>query len=89
MVMIWVPTERDEVLMLALPLDKSAWSRSDPSDLKYTVPVGSVPELGKPTVTVAVKVTESPDVEGFNDETTAVEELPLVTVNGAFPLLPR
>jgi hypothetical protein len=33
-------------------------------DLKLTVPVG-VPEPGEFTVTVAVKVTDAPNIEGF------------------------
>ena len=39
--------------------------------LKVTVPVG-VPEPGVLAVTVAVKVTDWPDLEGLSEETTIV-----------------
>jgi hypothetical protein len=42
--------------------------------LKVTVPVG-IPVLGGVAETVAVKVTEFPELDGFNDEVTA-EEVP-------------
>ena len=51
--------------------------------LKLTVPVG-VPAPGAWTVTVAVNVTDWPNVEEFCEEATAVAVLALFTVR--FPL---
>ena len=54
--------------------------------LKVTVPVG-VPPLD---VTVAVKVTDWPDVDGFLDEATEVEVVATLTVCvSADDVLPR
>jgi hypothetical protein len=47
--------------------------------LKVTVPVG-IPVLGGVAETVAVKVTEFPELDGFNDEVTAVEVPSSLTV---------
>jgi len=57
-------------------------------DLKLTVPVG-VPEPGEFTVTVAVKVTVAPNMDGFSPPVTAtvVVVLALFTVWLAVPLL--
>ena len=54
-----------------------------PVEVNATVPVGS----GGPTgVTVAVKVTGWPSVDGFLLETTVVVEAALFTVMGVVPL---
>jgi hypothetical protein len=47
--------------------------------MNVTVPLG-VPVPGADTVTVAVKVTDCPNVDGLTDETTAVEVPALFTV---------
>lgn len=70
--MLWDPTVRTEVTYTAGPLEGSA-TLSDvvvPSK-NVTVPVG-VPLPGGVTVTVAVKVTESPKFDGLRVEVTAV-----------------
>ena len=46
------------------------------------MPVGT-PVLGELAVTVAVKVTEVPEVDGFSDEVTAVEVAATLTVTVA------
>ena len=47
--------------------------------MKVTVPVG-VPAPGLTALTVAVKVTDSPNTEGFTDELTEVLVAALLTV---------
>ncbi len=47
--------------------------------LKMTVPMG-VPEPGILAVTVAVKVTDWPDLEGLSEETTIVAVWALFTL---------
>jgi hypothetical protein len=47
--------------------------------LKVTVPVG-MPVPGAVAITVAVKVTACPKIEGLTDELTAVVVLALLTV---------
>jgi len=78
-VMVWLPTERAEVLNVAFPLICRVPLPSvvDPS-LNVTVPVG-VPEPGAVAVTVAVSVTDCPKTDGLTDEMTAVEVLALLT----------
>ena len=56
-----------------------------PPSRNVTDPVG-VPVAGATAVTVAVKVTAWPRMEGFTDEVTAVEVLPLLTTCG-FPVI--
>jgi len=74
-----VPTDSEVVAKLALPdpLRVPVPSVLDPS-LNVTVPVG-VPEPGAVAVTVAVKVTDCPCLDGLRDEMTAVEVLALLT----------
>ena len=50
--------------------------------LKVTVPVG-MPVLGELAVTVDVKVTEVPEVDGFSDEVTTVVVEASLTVSVA------
>ncbi len=73
----WLPTARLEVAKVATPL---ALSVPVPSvvapSLKVTVPVGVPPA----PVTVAVKVTDWPKVEGLADEPSAVVVSALATV---------
>ena len=59
-----------------------------PLDLKFTVPAG-VPVPGATALTVAVKVTDAPEAEGFAPlvSATVVVVLALATVRLAVPLL--
>jgi hypothetical protein len=65
----WVPSAREDVVKVAWA---DAFSVPEPSTVdpswKVTVPVG-VPLAD---VTVAVKVTDCPELEGFEDETNEV-----------------
>lgn len=63
-----VPTLNDEVLYVACPLDKVPVPRVVEPSLNVTVPVG-VPPL---PLAWAVKVTDVPEVDGFNEEVTVV-----------------
>ena len=69
-------TDKAEVASVATP---EPFSTPEPMFVapskKFTVPVGVPP----PEVTVAVKVTEVPNVEGFSDEVSAVVELAALT----------
>ena len=61
-----------------------------PPSRNVTVPVG-VPAPGAIRVSVAVKVTDWPETEGFADEVTVVAELDLFTTCGlpvSEPVLP-
>jgi len=71
-VMVWLPTERAEVLNVVFPLlcRVPLPSVVDPS-LNVTVPVG-VPEPGAAAVTVAVNVTDCPKTDGLTDEVRGV-----------------
>jgi hypothetical protein len=84
--MEWDPTASKEPLMLAVPpLSVSVPSAAVPS-LKVTVPVG-VPPLA---VTLAVKVTSSPNVEGFRpDESETEVNNALWVVFSSTPILTR
>jgi hypothetical protein len=63
--MVWLPAARLEVVQVAVP-PLSAWAPQVPivvpPSLKLTVPVGLLP------LTVAVKVTDCPNVEGLTEE---------------------
>jgi hypothetical protein len=71
-----VPTDSDEVLNVALPLLSVPVPSVVEPFLKVTVPVG-VPPL---EVTLAVKVTDWPDFDGFREEVTEVEVVACLTV---------
>ena len=77
--MTCVPTDRLEVVKVALPPDRLAVPNVAAPSRKVTVPVG-VPTPGETALTVAVKVTAWPDADGFTDEVTVVELLALLTV---------
>ncbi len=64
-------TDSDEVANMASPALRLAGVCGAPSMLNVTVPVG-VPAPGDTASTLAVNVTLLPNVEGFNDELTAV-----------------
>ena len=66
--MLWLPTAKVDVVNVAFPVPSNATAA--PSDVppfeNDTVPDGTVvPEAG---VTVAVNVTDCPEVEGFKEE---------------------
>ena len=74
--MLWLPVLRLLVLKLALPFVKDKTSKDVCPSSKLTVPVG-VFELTTAGVTVAVKVTCSPNTEGLgNDFTAATDSAP-------------
>src|SRR5437588_790965 len=70
-VIVCAPTARALVLKLAEAPDSVPVPRVPAPSLKVTVPVG-VPEPGELAVTVAVKVTDWPNTEGFAEETIVV-----------------
>ena len=74
--MEWVPTNRVEVVKVASPLLSVPVPSVVVPSLKVTVPVG-VPPVD---FTVAVKVTDAPNVDGFREETSNVEDFALFTV---------
>jgi len=85
-VMTWLPVVSAEVLKVAMPLPFTATLDASvvaPS-LKVTAPVG-VPLVD---VTVAVKVTDCPNVDGLGAEVTAVDVAPCTICAAAVPLLP-
>jgi hypothetical protein len=76
---VWLPTDSDEVVKVALPELKLAVPRVEAPSRKVTVPVG-VPVAGATGLTVAVNVTAWPNTDGFTDEVTVVELPALPTV---------
>ena len=73
----WAPSVNVEVAKVAFPLLRAPVPSVVVPSLNVTVPVG-VPAVED--FTVAVKVTELPKVEGFNEEVTEVEVATLFTV---------
>src|SRR5580700_9655100 len=73
--MLWLPTLRALVLKLALPSVSDKISIGVGPSSKTTVPVG-VSELTPSGVTVAVKVTSSPNTDGFGEDFTATTDAP-------------
>ena len=59
-----MPTDKPAVEKLAVPLDNVPLPILVPPSLNVTVPVG-VPEPGPLAVTVAVKVIDWPNTDGF------------------------
>ena len=79
-VIVWLPTESDDVLTLAVPpLSATAVPIGDPLSLNCTVPVGVLPPRAA-AVTVAVNVTDCPKIDGFGAPLTVVVVFPLFTV---------
>ena len=75
-VMEWEPTDKSLMLNFATPpLDNVPVPRTVVSSLKVTVPVAV------DGVTVAVKVTRSPKVDGLSDDVTPVDVDALLTIN--------
>src|SRR5712692_1068280 len=85
--MLWAPTASEAVVKVAEPPASVPVPMLTPKSLKVTVPLG-VPAPGATAVTVAVKVTDWPNTDGFTDDATAVEELALLTVWVSVWLLP-
>src|SRR5712691_10846520 len=95
--MLWLPTLSVAVFRAAVPpLSVTALPRLLAPSLNWTVPVG-VPAPGETALTVAVKVTLSPDTDGFSDDVTpavvdalltawltAVEVLPATALSPAY-----
>ena len=75
----WTPAARVEVVNVAVPLVRVAVPRLAAPSRKVTVPVG-VPAPGATALTVAVKVTDWPNVDGLVEEATVVVELAWLTV---------
>ena len=77
--MMWLPTASDDVEKVALPPDSVLLPMLMPPSRNVTVPV-AVPAAGETALTVAVKVTDWPNTDGFTEELTVVELFPLLTV---------
>lgn len=85
------PAARADVETVATPLLSVPLPIKVPFSPKSTLPVG-VPVPGATTETVAVRVTDWPKTDGFNDEVKAVAVLALLTtcgLPGREPVLPR
>ena len=78
MAMVCGPAARAEVVNVATPPLSVPESIGLPPSRNVTDPVG-VPVPGATAATVAVKVTDWPNTEGFWDEVTAVVVLALLT----------
>jgi hypothetical protein len=78
-----VPSGKAVVAKTAEPPLREALPRLVLPLLNVTVPVAMPPYC---PVTVAVRFTDCPTAEGFNDEPNAVEELALFTVTLAVPV---
>src|SRR3954453_15516145 len=75
-----LPTDRELVDIVAwLPTSVTGLPRLTPSTLNWAVPV-RVPAPGATGLTVAVKVTDCPNTDGFCELLTAVVVLPFLTV---------
>src|ERR1043166_7754668 len=75
----WEVTDKVEEEEVAEPPLRLLVAREVAPSLKVTVPVG-VPAPGETALTVAVKVTDWPNTEGFCDEATATALVALLTV---------
>src|SRR5712691_238329 len=78
-VMEWEATDRAPVLKVAWPLLRVPVPRVMVPSLKVTVPLGML-TTGATVLTVAVKVTDCPETDGFAEEETLVELSVLLTV---------
>ena len=77
--MTCLPTARDDVEKVALPLESVLLAMLTPLSRNVTVPV-AVPVAGERGLTVAVNVTDWPNTDGSTEELTAVELFALLTV---------
>ena len=77
--MEWLPTASEDVLNVATPLllRDTEWSCAVPS-MNSTAPAGIPPVLD---LTVAVRVTDCPRMEGFNEEANVVVVLEAVVIS--------
>jgi hypothetical protein len=73
-----MPNANVLVVNVAMPPDTAPVPRVVVPSKNVTVPVG-LPAPGLTTVTVAVKVTLCPEVDGFTDEARPVAVLALLT----------
>src|ERR1035441_9481411 len=80
--MVCTPAASALVAQVAVPATPRIWAaqpaRAMPPSSNATVPV-RVPDAGATAVTVAVKVTVTPVLEGFRDDTTLVLVAPWLT----------
>jgi hypothetical protein len=83
--MVWVPVDIVDVVKVALPPLTVPIPAGPPSMLKVTVPEGVVPEGA---LTVAVKVTELPKIEGLGDRARVVVVVSCTACETAFEVLP-
>ena len=83
--MVWLPTPRAVVVNVATPPLSVPEPIGMPPSRNVTGPVG-IPAPGATGDTVAVKVTDWPDPEGFTDDVTDVVVLALLTTCG-FPVM--
>jgi hypothetical protein len=72
-----VPTDSVEVEKLAVPLDTVPVPSAVVPSLKVTVPVA-------PAESVAVNVTDAAAVDGFCEEATVTDGVPLLTIRVPF-----
>jgi hypothetical protein len=84
-VMVWLPAANADVLKAAWPEPSTGTFevRTLLPSVKVTVPTGTPP----PEVTLAVKVTECPNVDGLGDELTVVVVAKFCTTWTVLPLL--
>jgi len=75
----WLPTDNDAITRLADPPASFAVPIVVPPSWKVTLPVG-VPAPGATGLTVATRVTDWPNLDGFGDETTVVAVDACVTI---------
>jgi hypothetical protein len=78
-------TESEEVLYIALPEVSGIVASVVVPSLKVTEPVG-VPTPGATAVTLAVKVTDCPKLDGFGEDVTLLRVSALLTVRLSVPL---
>src|SRR5262245_15098968 len=81
----WLPTARGLVVKVATPPLSVPVPMGEPLSWQVTVAPG-VPEPGRWALTVAVKVTDCPSVDGLPDVTTAVVVLSWLIVCVTAPL---
>jgi hypothetical protein len=77
------PRDNDVVVKVATPEAIDPLPMVVPASLKLTVPVSVTVVHGATRLTVAVKVTDWPNTDGFTEDVRVVVELPLLTVTVA------
>jgi hypothetical protein len=76
--MVWLPLERAVAVKAATPFTKACVPSAAVPSMKVTIPVG-VPIAGAVVVTLAVKETDWPGIDGLGLEERPTIVLPLVT----------